>query len=87
MDDNGFIKHNLTLHGVYSSDEAFFTATPFCMLPVVSVNGRKIGNGKPGPIYNKLLKGWSENVGVDIKAQIQEWDKGKKEGPSAYSFK
>lgn len=76
-----------TLYDVYDADEAFFTATPFCMLPVTSVNGRTIGDGVPGPIYRKLLRRWSKKVNVDIKGQIQAWDKGAKEGPSAYKFK
>jgi branched-chain amino acid aminotransferase len=73
---------------VLTADEAFFTATPFCMLPVTSLNGAPIGNGKVGPVYQQLLKNWSTNVGVDIKAQIQAWDKyGRPEGPSPYQFK
>jgi len=69
------------------AQEAFFTATPFCMLPVVSINGTPISDGRVGPKYKHLLQRWSENVGVDIKGQIQAWDKGAKEGPSAYKFK
>jgi branched-chain amino acid aminotransferase len=72
---------------ISDAQEAFVTATPFCMLPVTSINGRPIGDGKVGPFYKALLDKWSENVGVDIKGQIQSWDKGVKEGPSAYKFK
>ena len=72
---------------ICEASEAFFTATPFCMLPVVSINEHLIGDGKVGPKYKSLLRKWSENVGVDIKGQIQAWDKGGKEGPSAYKFK
>ena len=79
--------HDITLYDIYTADEAFFTATPFCMLPVTSLNGVPIGDGKPGPVYNKLLQKWSDNVGVDIKGQIQAWDKGKQDGPSPYQFK
>jgi branched-chain amino acid aminotransferase len=78
---------HLTTYDIYFASEAFFTATPFCILPVTSLNGSPIGNGKPGPVYEELLKQWSKNVGVDIKAQIQAWDNGKKEGPSPYQFK
>ena len=70
------------------AEEAFITATPFCMLPVVSFNGASIGNGKVGPVYTSILKEWSSRVGVDIKKQIQAWDTGKvKGGASAYRFK
>jgi len=81
----------LTVQDIYSANEAFFTATPFCMLPVTSLNGVPIGKGRwaghIGRIYTQLLDKWSENVGVDIKAQIQAWDKGKQDGPSPYQFK
>lgn len=72
---------------VSDADEAFITATPFCMLPVTSINGISIGNGKVGPVYKELLKRWSDSVGVDIQGQIKAWDKGAKEGASAYKFK
>jgi len=74
-------------YDVYNADEAFVTATPFCMLPVTSLNGIEIGDGKPGPIYNENLSYWSRSVGVDIKSQIQAWDKGAVIGPSPYKFK
>ena len=51
------------------------TGTPFCILPVVSLNQIKIGDGKPGAIFKKLLSKWSSVTGVDIKSQIQSWNK------------
>ena len=60
------IETNLTESDVYEADEAFMTATPFCMLPVTKINGRNVGSGKRGKITNELLSLWSEKVGVDI---------------------
>ena len=65
---------NMDLYDVYNADEAFITGTPFCMLPVVSLNDIPIGNGKVGDGYKKLLDIWSRSVGMDIKRQIQQWD-------------
>ena len=45
------------------------------MLPVTSLNSIKIGDGKVGKIFSKLLKEWSTQQNVDIKKQIQNWDK------------
>jgi branched-chain amino acid aminotransferase len=42
------------------------TASTYCLLPVVKVNGRALGDGTPGPIVGRLLQAWSELVGVDI---------------------
>lgn len=74
---------------IYNCDEAFVTATPFCMLPVVSLNGIKIGNGNRGNIFNRLLKYWSEKVQLDIEKQIINWDKNKKivNSLTPYKFK
>jgi len=39
---------------VYIADEAFFTGTAAEVTPVKEVDGRSIGNGKPGPVTKKL---------------------------------
>lgn len=57
-----------------SLDELWLTGTPFCMLPVVSLDGQPIGDGKPGPVYRETLAKWSALVGVDIQRQIEAWD-------------
>ena len=51
------------------------TGTPFCLLPVTTLNSLKIGHGKVGDIYNKLLNAWCEEMKVDIKSQIIKWNK------------
>lgn len=58
---------------VRSMGEAFITSTPFCMLPVVKLDDVPIGDGKPGPVYRKLLQAWSEEVGVDIAEQARRF--------------
>lgn len=45
----------LTRYDVYVSDECFLTGTAAEVIPVVEVDGRKIGDGKPG-VYSKQLK-------------------------------
>lgn len=64
---------NMEPYDVYTADEAFMTGTPFCMLPVTALNGELIGNGAVGPIFSTLLTRWGQNVGLDIKAQIQKY--------------
>jgi branched-chain amino acid aminotransferase len=46
----------LTRHDVYTADECFLTGTAAEVIPVVKVDERPIGTGKPGPITNKLLE-------------------------------
>jgi branched-chain amino acid aminotransferase len=82
---------NLEPYDVFEADEAFMTATPFCILPTVSLQGIKIGNGKMGPITSALLEQWSNNVGLDIKKQIidygNEVSQIQTDAPTPYQFK
>jgi len=45
----------LTLHDIYIADECFLTGTGAELIPVVSMDGRKIASGKPGPMTGMLL--------------------------------
>ena len=40
----------ITVHELFNADEIFFTGTGAEIMPVVEVNGRTIGDGKPGKI-------------------------------------
>jgi branched-chain amino acid aminotransferase len=84
------LETNIEPYDVLNADEAFMTGTPFCLLPVCRLNGEPIGDGRVGPISRQLLDGWSQNVGVDIVAQIQGWDRERlgeaATGPTPYAF-
>jgi len=43
-----------SLREAYEADEACITAASNFIMPVVEIDGLKIGNGKPGPIVNRL---------------------------------
>ena len=68
------IEKNIEPYDVYTADEAFITGTPFCMLPVTSLNSLAIGDGKVGTIYSQIMDLWGKKMDVDIVAQIQKWD-------------
>ncbi len=46
---------NLTRHDVFNADECFLTGTGAEVVPVVKVDGRPVGTGKPGPVTRKLV--------------------------------
>ncbi len=54
----GILTQETTLirHDLYVADEMFLTGTAAEVVPVVSLDGRKIGDGKPGPITRRLLE-------------------------------
>lgn len=58
-------------YDIYTAAEAFFTSTPYCIMPATKFNGLPVGDGQVGPITRRLLQAWSELVGVDIVAQAQ----------------
>jgi branched-chain amino acid aminotransferase len=53
-------EHVLTRHEVYISDECFLTGTAAEIIPVVKVDGRLIGSGKPGELTLSLMKKFRE---------------------------
>lgn len=58
-----------------AADEAFLTSTSVCILPVVALDGRPIGNGKAGKVFEQLLAGWGDLVGVEIAEQAERFSK------------
>lgn len=46
----------MTRHDIYIADECFLTGTAAEVVPVVSLDARVIGDGKPGPITRDLRK-------------------------------
>jgi branched-chain amino acid aminotransferase len=49
-------EENLTLYDVYNADECFLTGTAAEVIAVVTVDGRAIGAGEPGPVTKDLLE-------------------------------
>lgn len=60
---------DLQPYDLYTADEAFFTSTPYCIMPATRFNGLPVGDGAVGPLTRRLLAAWSELVGLDIVAQ------------------
>jgi branched-chain amino acid aminotransferase len=52
----------LTRHDVYVADEVFLTGTGAEVIPVVKVDGRAIGSGKPGPVTRQLRERFQKYV-------------------------
>ncbi|MEA2062594.1 MAG: branched-chain-amino-acid transaminase [Gemmatimonadota bacterium] len=47
---------HLTRHDIYIADECFATGTGAELIPVISLDGRTIGSGQPGPVTARLLE-------------------------------
>jgi len=66
----GFVERDFQVYDVVNADEALLATTPYCLAPVTRINGLPIGMGKPGEMFTRLIRAWSERVGVDIVGQI-----------------
>jgi branched-chain amino acid aminotransferase len=63
----------LALHDLYNADECFLTGTGAEIVPVVGIDGRRIGNGKPGAKTLQLLADFRElrvKDGVKVPALV-----------------
>ncbi len=64
---------NLEPYDVMTADEAFFTSTPFSIMPATRFNGHAINTGAPGPLTLRLMAAWNQMVEVDMVAQARAY--------------
>jgi D-alanine transaminase len=50
----GVEERRFTLDEAYEAAEAFLTSASNFVVPVVSIDGRPVGNGRPGPLTRRL---------------------------------
>jgi branched-chain amino acid aminotransferase len=56
---------NYGLHDLYNAAEVFLTGTGAEIMPVIAVDGRKVGSGKPGPVTKRLLEEFRKRRTMD----------------------
>ena len=62
----------LVMQDVYTADEVFLTGTGAELVPVVEVDGRRIRDGRPGPLFLRLLEAFRQRTkwdGVPLKGE------------------
>jgi branched-chain amino acid aminotransferase len=50
------LEKTIVRHDLYIADECFGTGTAAEVVPIVEISSRLVGDGKPGPITNQLIK-------------------------------
>jgi branched-chain amino acid aminotransferase len=60
-----FEEHDLTRYDLWNADECFLTGTGAEVIPVVRLDGREIGDGKPGPVTGRVLTEFRKRVLVE----------------------
>ena len=56
--------------GLFSADEAFITSSIREVMPVVAVEGKAIGTGRPGPVTARLHEGFRRLVAEATRAAV-----------------
>jgi branched-subunit amino acid aminotransferase/4-amino-4-deoxychorismate lyase len=64
------VERDIQVYDVVNADEAWLTTTPYCIAPVSRINGTPIGDGRPGPLWRRMLELWSDEVGLDVHEQV-----------------
>ncbi|MEM2933832.1 MAG: branched-chain-amino-acid transaminase [Methanocellales archaeon] len=59
------VEKNLGLFDLYTADEVFVTGTAAEIAPVVKIDGRVIGNGKPGEVTKQLMQGFKRLTEIE----------------------
>lgn len=54
-----------TVNEAYEAQEAFNTSAVALVVPIISLDGRKIGTGEPGPVAKKLYESYRNYVNGD----------------------
>ncbi|MEK0330654.1 MAG: branched-chain amino acid transaminase, partial [Nitrosopumilus sp.] len=60
--DIDVVERYITRDELVMSDEIFLTGTAAEITPVISINSKKIGNGKPGVITKKMMQEYTDIV-------------------------
>lgn len=73
--DEGYevVEATLSRSDLYVADEAFFTGTAAELVPLVEVDDRKVGTGRPGPVTRHVLELYHQAVGGELD-RYKDWN-------------
>ena len=70
--DIDFLERDITRSELIISDEIFLTGTAAEITPIISMDSKKIGNGKPGDITKKMMQEYTDIV-MDKNDDYSHW--------------
>ena len=56
------LESTLAPYDLYTADECFLTGTGAEIVPVIKIDGRTIGNGRPGTVTKSLIEAFRESI-------------------------
>jgi branched-chain amino acid aminotransferase len=67
------VHRDLFVNDVAQAGEVLLSSTSPCIWSVTRLNGQPIGDGRSGPIAERIRQAWNQMVGFDIVAQAQRF--------------
>lgn len=64
---------NMGRYEALQADEIFCTATTYALVHAATFEGQSVGDGRPGPVFRKLLEAWKKTTGVDFVLQARQY--------------
>lgn len=64
-----FVERDVQVDDLLAADELMLSSTSPCLVPVSTVGGQPLRSPCPGPGFQRVMRAWSDHVGVDIIAQ------------------
>lgn len=59
-----FIEEAFTVEDIDTADEVFLSSSTAEVMPIISVDGKQVNDGKPGPITRKLQAAYEEDANI-----------------------
>jgi D-alanine transaminase len=56
------VERPFSIEEAYAADEAFLTSASNFVLPIVEIDGRRVGGGQPGPVARRLRQMFIDNA-------------------------
>lgn len=56
------VEKTLQRHDLYVADECFLTGTAAEVIPVTKIDGRPVGDGRPGPVTRRLIEAFRRMI-------------------------
>ncbi|SIT85498.1 D-amino-acid transaminase [Edaphobacillus lindanitolerans] len=67
--DQPVIEEPMALEDVYNMDEFFMTSTTNGIVPVSAIDGKQIGDGRPGPVTEALMAAFDRKLPVPVESK------------------
>lgn len=68
-----FTRRRILRDELRDADEILLCSTSPCLLPVVSIDSRNVGDGTAGPIWGRLMSAWNARAGLNIIRQAEQF--------------